>query len=697
MRVEWTFVLIIKETMNIVDIIVPAEVRYISDWKGFELKNYPHILDKQIPGCGFTEYCITNPEDVILVCPRKILLENKENQHRGEVLYAKSQLDELGVDINLLKRSQNPGSINESAENATQRQNRLRREKETKETIERERDLFVNNIESYWFMKQAEHKPCKILVTYDSFRKVKEALDGLGVFEQFRVVVDEFQSIFVDSRFKADTELEFLNTLQGVQKVCYVSATPMIEDYLDRLDEFKNLDYFRFDWATANPMRVMKPKIEIRGLPSINKVVGPIIERYKRGEYEKTAITLSDGSTKIVESKEAVFYVNSVTNIISIIRHFKLKPEEVNILCSDNKDNRAKIKSRLGKNFTIGSIPLKGEQHKMFTFCTRTVYIGSDFYSDNARTFILSDANVDCLAVDITMDLPQILGRQRLNENPWKNQAKIYARVLNGKPVAKEVLEETIEKKIAATNDVLNIFYRESTSLREKNRLADLIESAFYANHYNSDYLSVNRHSGSTPKVVLNQLALVAEQRAYDIQQIDYRDRFTVFSRISEVAESTEASLRAIEFESTWEKLKGFSERMKFLCDTDLSDPHFKSLVFDIILDTYKLYYITLGPEMCKRLGSSDRVKRAYEDHLLMSEGNGEDSLEKEIYEEFVVGEKSLSSEVKRRIGEVYKKVGLKKTPKAVDIGNWFETKRARFRIEGKEKEGFELLAKKTN
>ena len=143
----------------------------------------------------------------------------------------------------------------------------------------------------------------------------------------------------------------------------------------------------------------------------------------------------------------------------------------------------------------------------------------------------------------------------------------------------------TIEKKIAATEDVLNIFYRESTSLREKNRLADLIESAFYANHYNSDYLSVNRHDGSTPKAVLNQLALVAEQRAYDIQQIDYKDRFTVFSRISEVAESTEASFRAIEFEATWEKLKGFSERMKFLCDTDLSDPYFKSLVFDIILD----------------------------------------------------------------------------------------------------------------
>lgn len=50
----------------------------------------------------------------------------------------------------------------------------------------------------------------------------------------------------------------------------------------------------------------------------------------------------------------------------------------------------------------------------MFTFCTRTVYLGADFYSLCARSFIFSDSNIDSLAVDISEDLPQILGRQRL-------------------------------------------------------------------------------------------------------------------------------------------------------------------------------------------------------------------------------------------------------------------------------------------
>ncbi|MBR2246814.1 MAG: hypothetical protein IJ880_07320 [Bacilli bacterium] len=58
-----------KEKLN-----VPKGIRYISQWQDFRLPNYPHIMDKQIPGCGFTEYGLTNDQDVVLCSPRKILL-----------------------------------------------------------------------------------------------------------------------------------------------------------------------------------------------------------------------------------------------------------------------------------------------------------------------------------------------------------------------------------------------------------------------------------------------------------------------------------------------------------------------------------------------------------------------------------------------------------------------------------------------
>ena len=53
-------------------ITVPGHIRYISDWaaepKGYNLEEYssPHILNKVLTGCGFTEYCLRNNQNLIL-------------------------------------------------------------------------------------------------------------------------------------------------------------------------------------------------------------------------------------------------------------------------------------------------------------------------------------------------------------------------------------------------------------------------------------------------------------------------------------------------------------------------------------------------------------------------------------------------------------------------------------------------------
>ena len=48
-------------------VIVPKGVRYISEWKKFFIPEEPCIIDKQITGCGFTEFCLCNDQNVILV------------------------------------------------------------------------------------------------------------------------------------------------------------------------------------------------------------------------------------------------------------------------------------------------------------------------------------------------------------------------------------------------------------------------------------------------------------------------------------------------------------------------------------------------------------------------------------------------------------------------------------------------------
>ncbi len=111
---------------------------------------------------------------------------------------------------------------------------------------------------------------------------------------------------------------------------------------------------------------------------SVGTKLPEIIQSYKSGNFESAIRMINGYPTKII-SDEAVFYVNSVNHIVSIIKKCDLQSEEVNILCSNTPDNLKKFKKRLGKKFVIGEVPLKGVKPKMFTFCTRTVYLGADF------------------------------------------------------------------------------------------------------------------------------------------------------------------------------------------------------------------------------------------------------------------------------------------------------------------------------
>jgi hypothetical protein len=130
---------------------------------------------------------------------------------------------------------------------------------------------YQNGVKDFWNSCQGKNSsvPCKILVTYDSFGRVKEALKSIGAFDEFNVVVDEFQSVFVDSKFKSTTEMKFLTFLKMCDRVCFVSATPMMENYLDQLDEFKDLPYFEFDWNALQPGRIIKPDLDVKLSKSI--------------------------------------------------------------------------------------------------------------------------------------------------------------------------------------------------------------------------------------------------------------------------------------------------------------------------------------------------------------------------------------------------------------------------------------------
>ena len=317
-------------------IIVPKGIRFISDWVDYSLNDFKfqHILDKKIPGCGYTEYCIRNNMNIILCSPRKILLDNKEEQHPNEVFYFKNELDK---DVRYDKDISNKEKLDKDLD---KKELKSISDKEKKDIIDNLHSQLTNYVRSCFF----NAKPIKILVTYDSFRLVKQFLIEDNMFDVFYTVVDEFQSVLVDSTFKSDTELDFMNQLNGIDKVCFVSATPMIDKYLKSIPMFSNLPYFELNWKKEDPLRIMKPDLKISTTKSVVSSAKTIIESYLSGKFDKSTKLDENGNLITIESKEAVLYLNSVNNITEIINRTKLSPDQVNILCSNTPENRNKIR-----------------------------------------------------------------------------------------------------------------------------------------------------------------------------------------------------------------------------------------------------------------------------------------------------------------------------------------------------------------
>ena len=651
--------------MNKTTINVPPGIRYISEWKEFSLPEQPCIIDKQITGCGFTEWVISNPYNMILSSPRLILLENKAEQHPNEVFYARNDLDEiLNIDRDLNRDLSTTIKSEEEQE-------KLKKDLD----VEKKKAELRRQIRNYVIRCMDEERPCKILVTYDSYRIVYEALNSLdsSCFNSFYTVVDEFQSIFTDSRFKSSTEIEFLSTLQNISRLCFVSATPMMDEYLEMLDEFKDLPYYELDWSMLEPTRTIKPQLSVHPCKRINDMAIKIIKTYKDGNFEKAVIKNDFGNLIEVESKELVIYVNSVKNICDIIRKAGLTYENTNVLCSGSFDNNKKIRKAfgLGKGEVggIGKVPLKHEPRKMFTLCTRTVYLGADFYSDCARSIILSDANIECLAVDITLDLPQILGRQRLECNPWKNRAELYIRFLSDRNYKKiEDFKKHQNLKIKRTEGLLSI-YNTSSDQEAKFELAKTYQYVAKSMNYKDDYVAVNTHNGKSLIPVFNNLVMVSEFRAFQIQQVEYADRFRTFNKIYTSDIELDPMMNQINnFIQKFNSYTQFPDKMKLLCESDLSLGMLTSILPQVPL-LYSTLYYSVGPDKIKSLRyRKGDIENYYKSISLY---NSELLLDK-INTTFKVGDRFSSSDIKNKLTIIYKELKISKIAKATDLDKFF-------------------------
>ena len=614
--------------MNKIPISIPSGIKYISDWKDYSLPKGHCIVDKGVTGCGYTEYCLRNSENVILCSPRRLLLENKADQHVNDknIIYLKNEITDYNTRVD-----------------------------------------FDQLISKHLIDCQMFQLPVKFMITYDSVGYLINNLAAKSMLDKFYLVADEFQSIFIDSYFKADVENDFVKEIKNCPNVIYLSATPMQDKYLKKIDNFRNLDFYQMDWSKSG--YVEKVRINRKHVNSLTAEAGKVIVSYLEEDFP---MLVSD-DLKIYRSKEAVFYFNSVNEIIKLLQKYNLKESQANILCSNTDDNRRKLK-KVGHE--IGRIPLKGEPNKMFTFCTSTCYIGADFYSDNASTYVFADPNLKCLALDISLDLPQIAGRQRNIDNPFKNVINIFYRTLREENVYDRDEFNEIQKKRKEMTKTLLLTYENAS---EEGKVALLLKykNDISYSKYANDFVSI-----SNEKPVYNEFIEISNERAFDVQQEVYQDDVNVTRTIDSLYVVEENKELRDKYDNIIDQFMEtkflttgiFSDKLKYYCefmDEYRDNEYIRNQIKYKIPDLrYSNFYMLFGSNKCRALHYKE-----YALVKLMLNITKEDRIRDAVFNTFLIGNKYLYRDIKSMLVSIYESLEISSKPKASDLEEWFEVK----------------------
>ena len=469
---------------------VPEHIDYLTDWVGFELPK--GILNKGVTGCGATSIAIEDEHKTIICSPRINLIRNKVGQHKRLLgVYGDVKNDEI---MAYLEKTDRP----------------------------------------------------KIMATYDALPRLAKLIEDKS---DWRVVVDEYQYLLIDSGFRSDKAIALLDEVNEFDYVTYLSATPIADKYIQQMEQFKNVPYTKLIWKNVEKIDVER----VVSAKPINNAI-EIVRNYKSGRFPQI---------DEIESKECVIFLNSVTNIVNIIRQCDLQPDEVNIIIAETSENKEFVKE-LGNRFEIGECPKKGEPHKMFTFCTSTAFAGCDFYSTCASTFVISDNKRVHTSIDIATELVQIAGRQRLACNPFRKSIVFIYNVDIGENHA-DIYKEAIEQKLVKSEDYAEWKNTASDNCKDK----VIKETTEWQNikKYSEDYVRYDEKSNS---FTVNRMAYLNELFAYDVQHENYHNSIIVKKQLEDSGFAVRGSEKMADYK---EQLKciltkeGFADRMRRYCE----------------------------------------------------------------------------------------------------------------------------------
>ena len=242
---------------------------------------------------------------------------------------------------------------------------------------------------------------------------------------------------------------------------------------------------------------------------------------------------------------------------------------------------------------------------------------------------------------------------------------------------------------------MLSIYEKGTTS--EKHNLAENYLKVAKTFNYRDDYVAVNRHSGRDLLPTFNNLVMVAEMRTFEIQEVDYADRFTLFSNLQSNCQGYSSDVVEKVLQIFENELTNFIDRMKFLCKQwEILNPKDKEIILSLLPDEYRNYLSIFTVEEISACSYKRSVLSQRFDKLCGKQDKNQELLKK-VCETFELGKRYSKQIIKETLRQIYNDLAYKSVPKATDLEQWFEIKRVTIiekLTDGSRKkiEGFEII-----
>lgn len=498
------------------------------------------------------------------------------------------------------------------------------------------------------FLLSEKPKPTKIMVTYNSLPKVVEWLNQ-DCYKTFNLMIDEYHSLLQDYSWKDVVINNLLECSLKFDHKCFVSATPINPKYTPK--ELAELPQWEIEWTDTTRIKPFRHKTNKPFQAVIN-----IINKYKSANYE-LAVNIEG---KILKSKEALFFVNSVKAIKDIIDNANLTQKEVKIICADNPRNKEIL-----DGFKIDKVL---DENKPFTFITQKSFLGSDFYSDSAITYVVSSVAKTNTLYSISSDVFQIAGRIRTPTNPFRNY--IYHIYNTG---ASDLSREEFENIVAQKKDYT------LTQISAFNKLNDHEKEAFKKRmslDLEDDYIYYNH---KTNQLEYNEFRELNEEFKFNIIYETYKNGLSIRDAYIKAGfDVTKSQIYTNEAENFIEKATSlnFKTIMVEYCNLiDCRNSHncypneerIKQL--EILLPEIKDIVNLIGTSKIRTLNYSQKAINQFQ-YNISDEVNKVIKLTLEtMFKKGIVYESSV---VKQELQLLYQTLKISKKAKATDLENYF-------------------------